>query len=115
MTDQESSSAPSNRPFVIAGLATLLLCLSVCALAVITDRSGVYSAATLRYGTRVCVGVGTLPDVQVMLAWEVPRLTVVLSSWGPSILHSSTALCAFFPLELPYLPLRGALAFPPGP
>lgn len=50
---------------------------------------------------------------QVGFGWEVPRKTLILSSMGPPILWSPYALCLDVPLEAPFLPMRGALMFPP--
>ncbi len=116
MTDQGPDVSHSNtRPLIIIGVAMLLLCLGGCALSVIAERTSPYTGGILSYGTRVCVGSGGWSYTQVGVAWEVPRQTVFMSSLGSPLLHSRTTVCAKVPIEIPFLPIRGALAWPPLP
>ena len=113
MTDHDER--PSRRVLlaVIALVVLLFLCSSCCVLAEVLQRNGIRSPLWLTYGTRVCAGVSTMDYPQVGIGWEVPRKTLILSSMGPPILWSPYALCVDVPLEVPFLPMRGALMFPP--
>lgn len=113
MTDHDER--PTRRALlVVIGLVVLLfLCSSCCVLAAVLQKNGIRSPLWLTYGTRVCAGVSTMDYPQVGFGWEVPRKTLILSSMGPPILWSPYALCLDVPLEAPFLPMRGALMFPP--
>jgi len=60
----------------------------------------------------MAAGIATTPQLQIGVAWEVPRQTMILSSLGPPLLDSPTAVCLPLPMEAPFLPIRGAVAFP---
>ena len=83
----------------LAVALTVGLCLGCCGLAAVTAQLSPATSRSALTGTRVCVGTSTTPYFQIGLGWELPRQTLILSSLGPPILYSTTAVCAYLPLE----------------
>lgn len=106
----------AERWLVLVLAAALAVCLGACLAVPLLVGGGWQTAAaptTVLGGTRLCAGVGTVPYLQVGVAWELPRQTLILSSLGPPVLYSPYAACLHLPWEVSGLPMRGGLVFPP--
>jgi hypothetical protein len=91
----------------------MALCMGCCGLAVVSARLSPATTRSVLDGTRLCMGTSTTPYFQIGLGWELPQRTLILSSLGPPLLYSPTAVCAYLPWEIPFIPIRGALVLPP--
>lgn len=97
----------------LAAALVMGLCLGCCGLAAVTAQLSPATTRSALDGTRLCMGTSTTPYVQIGLGWELPQRTLILSSLGPPILYSPTAVCAYLPWEIPFIPIRGAWVLPP--
>lgn len=107
-----TSVGMSNKRWLALALV-VVACLGCCGLAAAAAQLSPATAHSAVAGTRICVGTSTTPYFQAGLGWELPQKTLILSSLGPPILYSPTAVCAYLPWELPLIPIRGALVLPP--
>jgi hypothetical protein len=87
---------------VLAGLVASVCCLGLLAFNFSAPRTTV----AFGYSVQVCVGVNTIPRLQLGVNWISP----LMSSLPPVLLQNPS--CAIVPW-LPFLPQRGGFTFPP--